>query len=505
MTMNTTDTDWIGKWATYSPHKIALKEDGTERMLSYLQLNIQANRLAKHLVDNHQLAKGDRIAILAENCLEYFILFSVAQKTGCTLVPLNYRLTSSELSHLLALSDPKLTIVEGKFQEKLVGVESHLLGTHNYALREIADLCTDASLSEHFSSIALSPDDPVFILFTSGTTGFPKGAIYTHKMLFWNSINTSLSLFINTESRSIHCLPPFHTGGWNVLSTPILHHGGYLCVMKKFEPQRTLQLLEHEQITLFMGVPTMLKMMSNEPDFSSSDLSALYYLIVGGESMPIPLIEKWHKKGIPVRQGYGMTEVGPNLTSLHHEDGVRKKGSIGFPNFYVQIEIVNEQGQQVSNGDAGELLIRGPMVTPGYWRDKKATQEAFTQDWFRSGDIARADAEGYLYIVDRIKNMYISGGENIYPTEIERTLNNHAEISEVAVVGIPDAKWGEVGKAFVVKVESSELTVDQIITYCQAHLASFKIPKSFTFLSTLPKMETGKIDRMALREDHIAG
>ena len=234
------------------------------------------------------------------------------------------------------------------------------------ALKEFCKNPPSKKTNDSFEIISVEEDDPIFILYTSGTTGFPKGALYTHKMLFWNSINTAMSLLVNTESRTVNCMPPFHTGGWNVFMTPFLHHGGYICLMKSFDAEIVLKLLEKEKATLFMGVPTMLKRMADEPDFEKTDFSYLYYMIVGGEPMPIPLIEKWHKKNVPVRQGFGMTEVGPNLTSLHQEDAIRKKGSIGRPNFYVQIKVVDEQGYKVSPNQSGELLLKDPMTTPGY-------------------------------------------------------------------------------------------------------------------------------------------
>jgi len=305
-----------------------------------------------------------------------------------------------------------------------------------------------------------------------------------------------MSLIVNTESRTVNCMPPFHTGGWNVLMTPFLHHGGYTCLMKFFDARVVLQLLEKEKATIFMGVPTMLKMMADLPEFVTADLSSLKYIIVGGEAMPIPLIEKWGKKGVPIRQGFGMTEVGPNLTSLHQDDAIRKKGSIGRPNFYVQTKILNDQNEICAAKEAGELLLKGPMVTPGYWQNETATQKAFKDGWFYTGDRVLQDEEGYLFVVDRIKNMYISGGENVYPAEVERILLTHPQVSEAVVIGVPDAKWGESGKAFIVKKAAT--SEQEIKDYCQSKLAKFKVPKYIVFLEKLPKNDTGKINRKAL-------
>lgn len=492
--------DWASKWARYSPHKTAFKDYFSGNTLSFLQLNKAANALAHYFSSVYQLEKGDRVAVLTENCLEYLVLFAVAQKTGIILVPLNYRLKAAELDYMLKDATPSLLITEEKLQKEIKNTSFAKEIKHHWPLNSLADFCNthkDAQTKGSFPLTPLLEDDPIFILYTSGTTGFPKGAIYSHKMLFWNSVNTSMSLIIDTESRTVNCMPPFHTGGWNVLTTPFFHHGGYSCIMKSFDPSITLALLEAERPTIFMAVPTMLKMMADEPNFEQVDLSSLKYIIVGGESMPIPLIERWHQKGVPIRQGYGMTEVGPNLTSLHHDDAISKKGSIGRSNYYVDIRLVDPSGKEVQANEAGELLLRGPMVTPGYWQNPEATQKTIKDNWFHTGDMACQDEEGYLYIVDRIKNMFISGGENVYPAEVERTIIQHPNVSEVAVVGIPHPKWGEVGKAYIVCKET--MNSAELIAFCKDRLAKFKVPKEVAFVSSIPKTNTGKIDRKAVK------
>ncbi|MEM1327131.1 MAG: long-chain fatty acid--CoA ligase [Bacteroidota bacterium] len=490
--------DWAAKWAMYSPNKVAFKEEETGRSLTFYELNRLGNRLAHQLTEVYQIRKGDRIAVLSENRLEYLLLFVAAQKTGCILVPMNYRLASAEIDYLFQNATPKLLIVEAQFQPKVENTTAAIpFQISKEALQDFCDPMIEKETDLHSPSIGLQPDDPIFILYTSGTTGFPKGALYTHGMLFWNSINTAMSLIVNAGSRAVNCLPPFHTGGWNVLTTPFFHHGGFTCLMRSFDAQKVLEVIEKERITIFMGVPTMLRIIVDLPEFETADLSSLLYVIVGGEPMPLSLIEKWHNKGVPVRQGFGMTEVGPNLTSLHQDDATRKMGSIGRPNFYVETKIVNAEGEACAANEAGELLLRGPMVTPGYWQNEVATQKAFQNHWFRTGDRVRQDEEGYLFVVDRIKNMYISGGENVYPAEVERAILRHPKISEVVVIGVPHDKWGEVGKAFVVSDEA--LSEAEVLDFCQTRLAKFKVPKSVRFLAALPKSDTGKIDRKVLK------
>lgn len=493
------DTDWIRKWALYLPDKIAVKAHESQQVLTYAALNTQANQLVRFLRDTYAIQKGDRIAILANNCLEYIVFFSAAQKAGWILVPLNYRLATPEIQYQIAVSDPVLLVVATHYKDKA----EPLSCTNKVVMQDLFGQLDSVS-AQVPAPVVIDANDPIFLLFTSGTTGFPKAAIYSHQMLFWNSINTAMSLLVNTESRTINCMPPFHTGGWNVLLTPFLHHGGYTLLMEKFDAAQILQLMQTEAPTLFMGVPTMLKMIADEPAFAQADLNSLYYLIVGGEPMPIPLIERWHAKGVSIRQGYGMTEVGPNLTSLHQNDAIRKKGSIGRPNFYVNLKIITPDGQPAPPNTPGELLLKGPMVTPGYWQNPDATHRAIRDGWFYTGDMAQQDEEGYLYIVDRIKHMFISGGENVYPAEVERILASHPDIQEVAVIAQADEKWGEVGKAIIVTTQGQTIDSHQLKIFCAARMAKFKIPRYFTFVEQLPTNTTGKIDRKRLQAEHTA-
>ncbi|MFD2786764.1 acyl-CoA synthetase [Hymenobacter rubripertinctus] len=492
--------DWVAKWALYSPHQTALKELDTDRAYTYAQLNHAANHLAAELTQRHKLQKGDRVMVLAEHCLEYVALFVAAQKTGLVLVPINYRLASGEIDYLVRNCEPALLIYEEQFQEKLLALSGLAAVPQVWALQGLCDLCQRglAVPAPAWDGPEPDEDDPVFILYTSGTTGFPKGALYTHRMLLWNSLNTSLSLEITPSDVTINCMPPFHTGGWNVLLTPFLHRGATVGLLKKFQPERILALLDQERADIFMGVPTMLKMMMESPAFATADLGSLRYFIVGGEALPLEVIRAWDRKGIKIRQGFGLTEVGPNLFSLHQDDAVRKIGSIGRPNFYVETRLLDEQGQEVGPNEVGELCLRGPMTTPGYWRDPEATAKALPDGWFRTGDLLRRDEEGYFFVMDRIKNMYISGGENVYPAEIERFLLTFPGVSEVAVIGVPDARWGEVGKAFIV-TRGLDISCEALRAYCAGNLARFKVPKYLELVAELPKNDTGKINKKALQ------
>lgn len=493
------ETDWIAKWARYSPSKTVVTDNHTQSELTYSQLDNLANYLGQKLT-TLGIEKGDRVVILAEFRIELVVLFAVALKKGIILVPLNYRLSTREIDHLLGDSSPSAIFFEQQFRHLLdTGLQSTSID-HLFDL-DVLSSELDIISNQIFSgeNVEMDERDPLFILYTSGTTGFPKGAIYTYKMAFWNAINTQLRLDITSEDRTIICMPPFHTGGWNVLLVPFLFQGASFMLVRKFDAFQVLGLLEEQKTTIFMGVPTMLKMMADSSNFHNVSLHELRYMVVGGEAMPLPLIETWERKGIPIRQGFGLTEVGPNIFSLHQDDAIRKIGSIGTPNFYVDVRLVKSDGKDALENEEGELWLRSPTSTPGYWQNSAATEEAFVQDWFRTGDVLVKDSDGYYYVKDRIKNMFISGGENVYPTEVEKFLQTHASISEVAVIGVADDKWGEVGKAFVVCSHEKFLSEESILDFCAGNLAKFKIPKHYVFLEELPKNATGKIDRKKLR------
>lgn len=482
--------DWIARWALYSPDKPAIQEHESDKAVTYRQLNEMGNAFAHYLTKDKNVSKGDRVVVLAEYSVEYIALFSAAQKAGFIVVPLNYRLSAPEIKEIIDNAAPVLIYYQESFK--------HLLPSDK-DLNILTLPSVNSSDISGFDIIPVDEDDPIFIIYTSGTTGKPKGVKYTHKMAFWNSINTAISLKINTESRTVNVMPPFHTGGWNVLLLPFLHHGGFTYVCRKFDPQVVINTISSLKCTVFMAVPTMLAMMAQHSDFQHVDLSSLDYIIVGGEAMPVPLIKQYAGKQVAIRQGYGMTEVGPNLTSLHQDDAIRKIGSIGRPNFYVEHRIINEAGQDAAVDEPGELWLRGPMVMIEYWKNEQATKDTFSEDgnWFKTGDIVIEDNEKYIYIVDRLKNMFISGAENVYPAEIERVLQKLPYVKECVVVGVKDERWGEVGKAYV--VTSGNTDEDTLRAHCQANLAKFKIPKYFVFMDELPKSDSGKIDRKLLK------
>jgi fatty-acyl-CoA synthase len=488
------ELDWLKRWNQYSPGKIALKDGETGRAFTYGQLYHATLTKAHELRTRYSIQKSDRIAVISNNDLDYVVLFFAAQRLGAILVPVNFRLTYREVEHIVTDSEPALLV----YQETFADLAAQLFENKKVTQKALLSsrIPSDERLDESFLG---SPSDPVMILYTSGTTGAPKGAVLTHEMIFWNSINTTMRLNLSQNDCTVIFLPFFHTGGWNVLTTPILHRGGTIVLLKKFDGDKILELSSSEKATILFGVPTTMDMMARSPLFEKIDISSIRYAICGGEPMPIPLIKTWDKKGIPVRQVYGLTEFGPNVFSLNEEDALRKIGSIGFPNFYIEIRVVDNDGKEVATNEVGELVLKGPMCMAGYWRNEKATRETIRNGWLHTGDLVRRDKDGFVYVVGRKKDMYISGGENVYPPELEQVIRTLPGVREVAVIGVPDEKWGEVGKAFVVK-DRPELSIDDLHAHCLKNLAKFKIPKIFVFLDELPKGDSGKILKRKLSE-----
>lgn len=494
--------DWLQKWAKYTPNRLFLREHDRNIDWTYSDFNNRVMAMAHHLLDDHKIKKGDRIAVYSKNNSEYVLLLLACVKIGAILVPLNFRLTPRELDIPISDADPALFIYESEYKDDTSNIKSLTKKTVQITIESITHFLTEDIIESSKQLVNnISDDDIVMILYTAGTTGLPKGATITHRMLFWNSINTSLRLDLTSADHTQSYAPFFHTGGWNVLFTPFLHHGASHTLLSNFDPDLILQLMEKEKTTLLFGVPTMLQMLSDSPYFDKVDLSSVRYAIVGGAPMPIPLINIWHEKGIFIRQGYGLTEVGPNCFSLHQDDAIRKKGSIGFPNFYIDTKVINENKLECNPNEVGELWLKSPVVTPGYWKKPMETKDTITNGWFHTGDMVKQDEGGYVFVVDRKKNMFISGGENIYPAEVESFIVSNPNVKEVSIIGVADEKWGEVGHAFIVQ-NNLQLTEKEILEFCKGKLAKYKIPKYVSFLNELPRNEAGKINRMELLKIH---
>jgi fatty-acyl-CoA synthase len=505
--------DWTERRAMLSPEKTAIIDAATGAKLSYKELDERATRLANYLRESCGVGSGDRISILATNRAEILEAYFAAAKLTAILVPLNYRLTAPELLYILEDCEPGVLLYEREFRplvlrlRKAASVE-HYLALDNEEGAEGPDETeptyeaallsakTDRVEVEHFDA-----EMPVLIIYTSGTTGRPKGALLSHRMLAWNSLNTNINWdLVSTDITTVHA-PLFHTGGLNVLTLPLLHVGATVIILRTFDAARVLELIEEYRCTIFFGVPTMFRMMMEETLFETTDFSSLRYLISGGAPCPIPLIEAFQKRGVAFTQGYGLTEVGPNCFKLAVEDAVRKAGSVGFPSFHSEARIVDEKGRDVERGQVGELILRGGHVCSGYWQNIEATEAALPGQWFYTGDLARQDAEGYYYIVGRAKDMIISGGENIYPAEVEAVLHDHPAVASAALIGLPDPKWGEMPVAVLIAKQNRALTPDEIVEFCSGKLARYKIPKRVVFVEEFPLLASGKVFKRALVEE----
>jgi len=489
--------DWLEKWNLYSPNKVALKDILNEKSYTYSSLFKIANGLVPYL-QGLGVQKGSRVAVFAENRIETLVLFFALHRMGAVLVPINFRFTAPEANFVLSDSGSGLLFFDSARVDVVQEIEASLT---MISFDDLSQKVLAAESSDAFFKFVADFDEPCQILYTSGTTGFPKGVVITPKILFWNSVNTNLSLQIGPQDCAVSFLPLFHTGGWNVLLTPFLHRGGTTLFLPRFDAEKILELCESERVTILFGVPTTLGMMTRAPQFKKSDLSSLRFAVVGGEPMPLTMIETWHKRGVATRQGFGLTECGPNCFSLEAKDAESKIGSIGRPNFYVKTRIVNEVGADVDIGEVGELLLSGPMCMEKYWNNEEATKNAIQDGWLKTGDLVRRDEQHYYYVVGRKKEMYISGGENVYPVEVEKVLGQHPNVQDVAVLGIQDSKWGEVGKAFIVFEGDDTTSIEDLIDFCQARLARYKVPKHFKFLQEMPKGNTGKILKKELIKD----
>jgi fatty-acyl-CoA synthase len=503
--------DWLAKRELLTPDKVALIDAATGERRTYRQWNARANAVAHLLRERLGVQKGDRVAVLAANCPEYLDLLFAVSKLGAILVPLNWRLTVRELDIILRDCAPVALFHDEAYAENARQV-AELLGIPHLAFP--APASTEAGGTgpapagetpavqappEPVTTPDLTLEDPLLILYTSGTTGVPKGALLSHRMITWNCINTEVSWDLWGTDITPTFAPFFHSGGINVLTLPMVHKGGTVVLLPNSDPGAVLECIERERCTIVFAVPTVFQMVLEHPRFASADLSSVRFCVTGGSSCPIPVIEGYFKRGLTFRQGYGLTEVGVNCFSLAPEDALRKAGSVGQPVFHSEARIVDEQDQDVGVDAVGELVLAGPHVCSGYWNRPEATAEAFQNGWWHTGDLARRDADGYYYIVGRKKDLLISGGENIYPAEIEGLLATHPKIAEAAIIGVPDPKWGEVGRAVVVVRPGETLTAGEVLAFCAGKLARYKIPKSVAFAPILPRNAMGKVIKAELR------
>jgi fatty-acyl-CoA synthase len=504
--------DWLGRRAMLSPHKTALI-DATcgHRAISYAAWNCSANRTA-HFLQALNVRRGDRVAVLAMNSVAYLDVWFACGKLGAVLQNLNWRLTAHELAALVRDAAPKVLFYGPEFAAQAAALRVETSVPRLVALDPDVRIEGENSMiaaREALPDTAPEPvelhwDDPWVICYTGGTTGLPKGAVLTHGNIAWNSINTVMSWGLTPDDVTILNAPLFHTGGLNVFTAPLVHIGGSSIVCRHFDPDQVFDLIRDQGVTVFFGVPTMFIALQQHPRWAEADFSKLKLVISGGAPCPQPVFDEFWRRGVAFKTGYGLTEAGPNTFWLPPEDLRRKPGSVGLPLFHIDVRIVNHEGRECAADELGELLVRGPHVCAGYWKRPEETAAAFVGDWLRTGDLARRDSEGYYWIVGRSKDLIISGGENIYPAEVESVLAAHPAVAEAALIGLPDPKWGEVGLAIVALRPGAHLEADALIDFCAAHLARFKTPRYVAFVEALPKTAAGKIDKKPLRERYLS-
>jgi fatty-acyl-CoA synthase len=496
--------DWIAHHSRRTPDKIAAIDLASGRRFSYSEFDARISRLATHLRDALKVTRGDRVAVLALNTTDTLEVQFACFRLGAVFLPLNTRLTVPELQFIVGDASPKVVVYDDDLAEtardvaKLCDVASTLaLGSNGSYEAAIAAAKPLGIIEE------VTLDDISTIMYTSGTTGHPKGAIITHGMTFWNCVNLGGSACISPSTVHLVVLPLFHTGGLNCYTNPTLHAGGTVMIMRAFDPGIALQLIGDvaQGINVFFGVPAIYQFMAQHPSFATTDLSRLLNGGVGGAPMPVPLLKVWEARGVALQQGYGMTETSPSVLVLDRQDAARKAGSAGKQVLHTEVRIVRPDGSDAAVGELGELWVKGPNVTPGYWNRPEANKSSFTDGWLHTGDATRIDEEGFYYIVDRWKDMYISGGENVYPAEVENVLHQIGAIAEAAIIGIPDAQWGEVGMAIVAVKPGERLTEADVLAHCAANLARFKCPRQVRFVEALPRNATGKIHKPTLRKD----
>jgi fatty-acyl-CoA synthase len=472
---------------------------------TYAELDRLTNQVAHGL---HALGvnAGDRVGFLGLNHPRFFFTLFGAAKLGAILVPLNFRLTGPELTFIIRDAGLHTLVYEdtfGSIVDEIRGelpVREYICGSERSGSRPFAELLHDQRDTALDFQVAL--DDVAWIMYTSGTTGRPKGAMLTHGNILWNNINSSLAFDVYAEDNTLVVAPLFHIGGLNVTPMGLFMKGGTVVVEQMFEPGLVLELIEKHRITTMFGVPAMFLFMAQHPDFATRDLSSIRLFVVGGAPVPEALLKTYGARGIPFAQGYGLTETAPFACFLPSEHAIDKLGSAGIAPFFSDVKVVDDGGHEVPDGERGEIVVRGPNVMKGYWNRPDATAEVIVDGWFHTGDIGIRDKDGFFFIVDRKKDMIISGGENVYPAEVEDTLYTHPAVKEVAVIGVEHPRWGETVRAVVVVKEDATLTEVELIEFTQDKLARYKQPKSVMFTDALPRNPAGKVIKFELREKY---
>ena len=484
----------------------AYVEPSTNIRATYADLNKLANRCANTMA-GLGVKEGDRVALLMNNSIEFTTLFYGAAKLGLIVVPLNTRLTASELTFILSDSGTNILFFDAAFAETVAAIkvsEEHPLTIGSYIQTTDEGLAGEDSLksllagaSEEEPEISGGDQDNLFIMYTSGTTGLPKGVVHSHESIMWAGLCWASTVDARYQDRLLLPLPMFHVAALTAVLFCAVR-GVTLVSMPDFDPSRVWSLIVEEKICIGASVPAILNFMRQVPEFAELNAPDFRFFITGAAPMPETLTRLYNEKNIEVIQGYALTESGGGGCMLMNEDALRKIGSAGKPTMFTELCIRDEQGKRHSVG-TGEIVLRAPHMMKEYWNRPDATEEAYDDGWFCTGDIAEIDDEGFIFIKDRIKDMIISGGENIYPAEVENVIFAHPAVTEVAVIGLPDEKWGETVCAIVV-ISDDEVDEQAIISCCEEKLSRYKLPRKVIFVESIPRNPSGKILKRVLRE-----
>jgi fatty-acyl-CoA synthase len=491
--------DWLSRRAALSPDRVALiAEDEGGAEITYAAWNRAANQTARFLAARLGVSKGDRVAVLAHNSPRVLDLWFACGKLGAVFVPLSWRLTAAELAPLLEELAPKALLFGPEHAEA-----ARALAPAAGALAALEDdrgpslSAREAEDAGPLKPAAVDPEDPWLILYTGGTTGAPKGALLSYRAVAANAANTALGWGLGPEDVAALNAPLFHTGGLNVFTAPLVYAGGASVVCRAFRPEAVFELLSRRGLTLLFGVPTMHLALQEHPRFASADLSRLRLLISGGAPCPLPIFERFWARGVAFRTGYGLTEAGPNNFVLPG-DPRAKPGAVGVPLLHVDARLVDAEGRPVPRGEVGELELSGPHLFSGYFRREAETARILAGGWLKTGDLAREDEDGFFSIAGRSKDVIISGGEKIFPAEVESAIAAHPSVAEVALIGVPDPRWGESPRAVIVLRPGAELAPKELAAHCLGKVARYRTPRSVVFAAELPKTSAGKIDKRAL-------
>ena len=502
---------WVQRWSELHPSKPAIFFEGRE--ISYLQLHQKANQTSCWL-QSLGIEKGDRVAVMLENCPEFIELYLACSRLGAIFVPVNFRLAPPELDYTLRNSRPRLFVFGSTCADTVMTLHPN----HRRPLMELAclgepsaspDVLGYESGVEEFygrrpfltkSLGPADPEEPHVIMYTSGTTGQPKGAVLSHRKTFFNCLNADIFFKLNFDDLMLVVLPLFHSGGLFIQACPALYKGATMVIHPRFDPARVYEDIERFKITKFLGVPTVYRALLRDEPRKRQDLSSLQVCAIGGEKTTHELLMTCKEAGFPLRQIMGQTETSILLWASE-EASIQKPGTVGRPVFHAEVSLIDREGKPVKPGEVGEIVVRGSIMMKEYWQDPVKTEETIKNGWLRTGDLARMDDDGYFYLVDRAKDMYISGGENVYPAEVEKVLREHPMIEEIAIIGVPDDVWGEVGHAFVIPKAGADLQADEVISFCNGRIARYKWPKRVTFRADFPRTSLGKVRKVMLLED----